>query len=194
MMKQITQTASATAMKGSVAIDWHIVLSEVSTTVKFYNLKKGLLISEEDVKDVVQESCEKIFLHLYEYEPSKSKLSTWMSKIAVNSYFDALRDSIRRNSIMVPFSKNCKGFDSKIESPNYCSDGNAIAAELEELLTLALEPLCERYRKAIRCIIDKVPEEEMFIQLGCSSNIALRSTLSRARSAVRSSFVALGII
>lgn len=198
MIKLNTHKACATAVKGSVVIDWQKVLSEVSTKVLMYNIKKEFLLSVDEAKDVVQDSCVKIFLHKEEFDPSKAKLSTWISKIAANCYFDALRESRKRNALFTTFSsksKSCKDvvFDIALDSPDYCSDGDAMAAELEGLLTLALEPLCETYRKAIRCIVDEVPTNEMLEQLHCSKK-NLRPTISRARKAVRNSFVALGIL
>lgn len=198
MIKLNTPIACATAVKESVAIDWQKVLSVVSTKVVMFNIQKNFLLSDNNAKDVIQDSCMKIFLHKDEFDSSKSKLSTWVSKIAVNCYFDALREVQKRNTLFEPLSSNIGKSKSDVmeflqDSPDYCTDSEVMAAELEGLLTLALEPLCDTYRKVIRCIVDGVPQNEMLEYLHCSKN-NLRPTISRARKAARNSFVALGIL
>lgn len=198
MIKLNTPIACATAEKGSVAIDWQKVLSVVSTKVVMFNFQKNFLLSDNDAEDVIQDSCMKIFLHKDEFDSSKSKLSTWISKIAVNCYFDALREVQKRKTLFEPISSNIGKGNSDVmeflqDSPDYCTDSEVMAAELEGLLTLALEPLCDTYRKVIRCIVEGVPQKEMLEHLHCSKK-NLRPTISRARKAARNSFVALGIL
>lgn len=198
MIKLNTPIACATAVKGSVAIDWQKVFSVVSTKVVMFNIQRNFLLSDSDADDVIQNSCMKIFLHKDEFDSSKSKLSTWASKIAVNCYFDALREAQKRNTLFEPLSSNIGKSKSDVmeflqDSPDYCTDNEVMAAEFEGLLALALEPLCDTYREAIRCIVDGVPQKEMLEHLHCSKN-NLRPTISRARKAARNSFVALGIL
>lgn len=55
-----------------------------------------ILCSEEEAKDIVQESFIRIWKHLNRYD-SKVKFTTWMYKIVVNLCYDRLRMLKRRN-------------------------------------------------------------------------------------------------
>ena len=49
-----------------------------------------LLCSEEEVKDIVQETIIRVWLHLHKYD-HRTRFSTWLYKIACNLCYDRLR-------------------------------------------------------------------------------------------------------
>lgn len=180
------------------AMKWDIVRSLVYKVIVSYNRRKGSLISDEDVEDAVQNACLKIFENIGDYDKSKSKLITWMSKIATNCYYDALRKTNSWNNLFCPYTHEKRVEDDEVldslnDSPGYCTNNETSSKELEGLFALILKPLCENYRTAIRCLYDGAQNEELAEQLHCSEN-NIRPTISRARKAARTSCMSLGII
>lgn len=197
-MKANIPSICNSAIKASESINWSTVYDRISETVLKFNQKNGSPISVMDAEDVIQNSCEKIFRNIGKYDSSKAKLSTWIGKIVVNCYYDALRERFSKIKSFKPFlgkkeQEDDDVVDSLYDSPDYCTESEAFAADFDGLLSLVLNPLCETYRKAILGIVDKKTSEEMRMQINCSEK-NLYPTLSRARNAARKSCMALGII
>ena len=182
MIKQTIHTQGASVTKGDATIDWQAVRSEVSSKVGFINKAKCHPVSSDEAEDVVQEACVKIFLHLDEFDPSKAKFSTWIGKITANCYYDALRKKANEFVSCSEMSDLQVGVADDISHK-----------EVEEMFSLALEPLCETYRDTIRCLADGESGEYLLDRLHCSEK-SLRSTICRARKAARNSFKNLDIL
>jgi RNA polymerase sigma-70 factor (ECF subfamily) len=106
---------------------------------------------QEDAEDVVQQTFQKAFIHLHQFE-GKSSFSTWLTRIAVNEAL-MLR---RRRSVLreVPIDDSTENKAAKygLEIPDSSADPetNFLKREETELLSAAITKLKPRTRTAIQ--------------------------------------------
>ena len=145
---------------------------------------------EEDLEDLIQDTVYKAVKYWNSFDPSKSHLGTWVSRIARNCWNDAYRKEMRRLGIFEPLvSENKEGdefIDSEIE---FAAGGYSADRELESREAV----------DRINSVVDSLPENQGYIlslsaneglkprhmaeQIGCSAGAA-STLLCRARKAV----------
>ena len=68
-----------------------------------FSLAFRLVLSEDDAKDIVQESFIRIWRHISHYD-SNVLFTTWLYKIVTNLCYDNLKSSKRRNNAKLKFA------------------------------------------------------------------------------------------
>ena len=68
-----------------------------------FSLAFRLILSEDDAKDIVQESFIRIWRHISRYD-SNVLFTTWLYKIVTNLCYDNLKSSKRRNNAKLKFA------------------------------------------------------------------------------------------
>jgi RNA polymerase sigma-70 factor, ECF subfamily len=141
--------------------------------------------NREDAEDVVQETFQKSFLHLNDFQ-EKSRFSTWLTRIAMNEAFILLR---RRRGIpeLLPESQDdgAESFSAKFVDQSPSPEESCWLRERTELLTEAINRLGPRIRKTVflRDIEERSLEETAEI-LGTTIG-AVKSRLFQARQKLR---------
>ena len=143
--------------------------------------------NKEDAEDAVQDSFLKAFLHIEQFE-GRSSLSTWLTKIAINSALMILRR--RRNSsesaVADSTDSGAVGWCQEIEDSAPNPEKHYLAQERERLVRRAIRGL----RPSIRGVLEMqhlqdYSVEEIARMKGISVS-AVKARLFHARMALRS--------
>ena len=142
--------------------------------------------NREDAEDVVQETFQKVFLHLNNFQ-EKSRFSTWLTRIAINEALMLLR---RKRAVfeVLPASTDDDGMNSASDTfvdqgPN--PEESCLRSERTQLLTEAINRLGPTIRTAIllRDIEERSVEETAQI-LGTTRS-AVKARVFQARRKLR---------
>lgn len=121
---------------------------------KTYRLIRRMVIDHDDANDLTQATFIKVFEHINEFE-GKSKLSTWIHRIAVNEALNFLRH--KRRKLFVPIVNVERQLSDKIDTgTNFNGD------EIEKKLQKAILSLPEKQRLVFNMrYYENVKYEEM---------------------------------
>jgi len=117
---------------------------------KIFSLAQRMTRNREDAEDVVQQSFQKAFVHLKNFE-GESLFSTWLTRIAINEALMLLRR--RRGSREVPIAESntedetALPLDIPDAGPN--PEDSCLQREQERILSAAVNELTPGMRKAI---------------------------------------------
>jgi len=117
---------------------------------KIFSLAQRMTRNREDAEDVVQQSFQKAFIHLKNFE-GESLFSTWLTRIAINEALMLLRR--RRGSREVPIAESntedetALPLDIPDAGPN--PEDSCLQREQERILSAAVNELTPGMRKAI---------------------------------------------
>jgi len=117
---------------------------------KILSLAQRMTRNREDAEDVVQQSFQKAFVHLKNFE-GESLFSTWLTRIAINEALMLLRR--RRGSREVPIAESntedetALPLDIPDAGPN--PEDSCLQREQERILSAAVNELTPGMRKAI---------------------------------------------
>jgi RNA polymerase sigma-70 factor (ECF subfamily) len=142
---------------------------------------------QEDAEDITQQSFQKAFLHLREFE-GKSSFSTWLTRIAINEALMFLRRSRRQRQVSIDDdSIDLEGAASRLEIPD--SDPGPEASYLQReaarIVSAALDRLRPRLRKVIELRdLEELSTEETARRVGLSVS-ATKSRVLRGRRKLR---------
>jgi len=154
---------------------------------RMFAVAKRITKNREDAEDVVQESFHKAFRHLNDFQ-EKSRLSTWMTRIAMNEAFMLLR---RRRGIpeVLPEGPDddVEFFSARFVDRCPSPEEACCLRERKEILTKAINRLGPEMRKTVllRDIEERSTEETAQI-LGASIGV-VKSRLLRGRRKLRTS-------
>ena len=146
--------------------------------------------NREDAEDALQDSLLRAFLHIQDFD-GRSRFSTWLTRIAINSALMILRK--RRNSLeILTTDEETPGlWDVPDGLPN--PEKRCAQREREEILQGAIA----RLRPSIRTVLQLRDIQEHSIRETASvldiSETAAKARLFQARSALRKSRVLRGI-
>jgi RNA polymerase sigma-70 factor (ECF subfamily) len=150
---------------------------------KVYRLAAGLLEDDMEAEGVVQESFLRLFERLDQFE-GRSKLGTWLYRMAYNAAIDRLRK--RRPTLSLDV-----GDDEEIPTPIILADWRDVPerllaqAEIRQELDKAIAALPEKYRGIfILREIEGVSTRETAVITGLSISAA-KVRLHRARLFLR---------
>jgi RNA polymerase sigma factor (sigma-70 family) len=144
----------------------------------------------QDAEDALQDAFLNAFTHM-EYFEGRSSFSTWLTRIAINSALMILRK--KRNCCEIPID----GGDGHVgnfatwepRSPMDDPEGHYVRGERHQLLRKAIHQLPPVYREVIQLRQVNEPSlREIAQSLGITVT-AVKSRLSRARSALRTSMM-----
>ena len=117
---------------------------------KIFSMAQRITRNREDAEDVVQQSFQKAFIHLKQFE-GKSLFSTWLTRIAINEALMLLRR--KRGSHEVPIeesttkTENALPLDFLNSAPT--PEDSYLDREQEQILSAALNKLRPGIRQAI---------------------------------------------
>jgi RNA polymerase sigma-70 factor, ECF subfamily len=141
----------------------------------------------EDAEDVTQQSFQKAFVHLHEFE-GKSSFSTWLTRITVNEALMLLRRRRRHRELSIDDdSVDVEGTASGLEIPDSDPDPEASYLQQEEarILSAAMDKLTPGMRKAIELRdLGELSTEEAARRMGLSVS-ATKSNVLRGRRKLR---------
>ena len=128
---------------------------------KTYRLIRRMVIDHDDANDLTQSTFIKVFEHISEFE-GKSKLSTWIHRIAVNEALNFLRH--KRRKLFIPIIDVERQLSNKIDTgSNFNGD------EIEKKLQKAILTLPEKQRLVFNMrYYENIKYEEMSEILGTS--------------------------
>ena len=135
-----------------------------------YNLALRIAGSEDDAKDVVQETLLNAYLHLEQFE-QRADLRTWLNRILVNCALDHLRMRRRRPDVSdpQPISDVAETIASSLPDPERLAMSADYRRQVTEAMN-AMSPL-ERVTFALRhfegCSISEISQT-----LGIGNNAA----------------------
>ena len=173
-MRSTLAVASDEALVISAKAGMHLAYAELCrrhSTGTFRTIHR-ITQSKEDAEDALQESLLKAFTHLNAFD-EKSKFSTWLTRIAINSALMVLRK--RRSH---PESSSEDDMLSKLQDSNPASDPERNIIERERDFTL---------RKAVRRLppLLREPTEIRYLQEVSVSEVAARIRVSLAATKTR---------
>lgn len=158
---------------------------------KIYRLAVGLLQDEAEAESVVQDSFLRFFEHLDRFE-GRSKISTWLYRVAYNASMDVLR----KRRPFLSLNNDLDGEDGPIPSPAILIDWRDVPerrlteAEISAELDRAITSLPEKLRAIfILYEIEGLSHSESAEVLGISVSAA-KVRLHRARLALREQLAA----
>src|ERR1700704_1055650 len=105
----------------------------------------------EDAEDVVQQSFQKAFTHLGEFE-GRSAFSTWLTRIAITEALMLLRRSRGLREVFIDYLNGNEETTTPLEVPDSSPDPEASYSQREwvEMLSLAMNELPYGTRRAIQ--------------------------------------------
>src|SRR5258708_6108536 len=117
---------------------------------KTFALAQRMTRNREDAEDVVQQSLQKAFVHVKEFE-GQSLFSTWLTRITINEALMLIRK--KRGSREVPIAES-NGEDGTAPSLDIPDSGpnpedSCLRREQEQILSAAVNELTPGTRKAI---------------------------------------------
>jgi len=148
---------------------------------KVFAVALRIMKNREDAEDVLQEAFHKAFLHIGRFQQA-SQFSTWLTRIALNEAYMALRRR-RRVPEALPVASD-DGVNSVPEpfvdqSPN--PEESCWRRERKEILTLAINRLGPTIRKTILLRMVEECSVEETAQMLDTSVSAVKSRVCRGR-------------
>ena len=137
-----------------------------------------ILGNRNDAADICQETFLRVWLHPEKWEPKKSKLVTWLYKIAYNLCVDQVRKSRRNNFVLDP--------QREFEEILHSTDAEEIHSTIKHRrLNFGLRMLPENQRSALTlCHYSGFSNKEAAEIMNVSVR-ALESLLARARRSLK---------
>ena len=142
----------------------------------------------EDAEDVVQQSFQKAFTHLRQFE-GRSAFSTWLTRITITEALMFLRRSRGFREVLIDDLNRNEETTTVLEVPDSSPDPEAIYAQREwvEMLSLAMNELPAGQRRAIQLHeLDERSSEETARIMGISVG-ALKGRMFHGRRKLRES-------
>ena len=118
---------------------------------KILAVARRITRTREDAEDVVQQSLQKAFFHLYQFE-GRSSFSTWLTRIAINEARMLQRGSRNLREVSIDDSNANEETASALQIPDSSPDPEASFSQRESarILSLAIKELPPGTRKAIQ--------------------------------------------
>ncbi|WP_243367819.1 RNA polymerase sigma factor [Microvirga solisilvae] len=154
---------------------------------RLYRVARGIVGSDADAEDVLQEAYVRAFAHLSEFK-GESRLSTWMTRIVINESLGRLRRE--RDLVDLSILDQPQEGQSKVlifpGAPDPSDpEADAGRAQLRRLLEHAVDALPQEFRSVFMMReIEEMSIEETAAQLGIKP-ATVKTRLHRARRLLR---------
>ncbi|MBW6466302.1 MAG: sigma-70 family RNA polymerase sigma factor [Brevefilum sp.] len=181
-----TQTVELTALQRGDRGAFALMVDANSDQI--YRLALKMLGNEQDAEDVLQETFIKAFKNIHRFE-GRSKLSTWLYRIAVNESLMILR---KRKGITVDIDQDFETDDGELmprQITDWCClpEKELMSAETRHAIDQAIKTLSDTNRAAFLLRdVEGLSTQEAAEVLNISES-ALKVRLMRARMALRES-------
>jgi RNA polymerase sigma-70 factor (ECF subfamily) len=178
----LTEKELIDALKKGDTIAFNNLVDTYSNIV--YRICVGILVRKEDAEDVTQEVFTKIYLNIQSFQ-EKSKLSTWIYRIAMNQCNEHLRKASRKKRINKTITSDSNVTQQIATAQTMNPDFQLIAREEKEIVLNAINSLPEKYRIVLTLnAIDGISYKEVAETLN-SSLTATESLLYRAKQQLK---------
>lgn len=165
-------------------VAFEILVARYEKTIFFRALR--VTRNHEDAEDVVQQSFQKAFVHLSDFE-GRSSFVTWLTRIALNEALMLRRRSRRWREVSVEEPSAGEEVSREVEIPDSGPDPehHYFQQERQRLLLAAIDGLRPGMRSALHiCDLGERSIEETAQILGLSA-AAVKSRVNRARRVLR---------
>jgi len=130
---------------------------------RLYRIARGVLRSDADAEDVVQDSYLKAYENLSQYS-GKGPLSAWLARITVNEALSRLRHGTALSGVF-PFEDREEGEEETVMADLFHTlptpEQSAARAEIRRLLESAIDVLPDPYRMAfVLCGVEEMSVAE----------------------------------
>jgi len=153
---------------------------------KIFFVAQRITRRREDAEDVVQQSFQKAFTHLRNFE-GRSAFSTWLTRIAITEALMVLRRSRGSREVLIDDLNGNEGTTTGLEVPDASPDPEAIYSQQErvEMLSAAIKELPYGTRRGIQLReLDERSSEETARMMGISVS-ALKGRMFHGRRKLR---------
>ena len=153
---------------------------------RIFVVARRMTRTREDAEDVVQQSLQKAFTHLRQFE-GRSAFSTWLTRIAITEALMFMRRRRGMREVLIDDLNGNRETATVLEVPDSSPDPEAIYAQGEyaELLSLAMNELPPGIRRAIQLReLDERSSEETARIMGISVG-ALKGRMFHGRRKLR---------
>jgi RNA polymerase sigma-70 factor, ECF subfamily len=140
----------------------------------------------QDAEDIMQQSFQKAFLHLHQFE-GRSSLSTWLTRVAINEAQMLLRKSGWRREVSIDDLNENAETATPLEIPDTTPDpeANYSRREWSRMLSFAINELPHKTRRAIQLReLDERSTEETARIMGISVT-TVKARIFRGRKKLR---------
>jgi RNA polymerase sigma-70 factor, ECF subfamily len=140
----------------------------------------------QDAEDIMQQSFQKAFLHLHQFE-GRSSLSTWLTRVAINEAQMLLRKGGWRHEVSIDDLNENAETATPLEIPDSAPDpeANYSQREWERVLSFAMSKLPRKTRRAIQLReLDERSTEETARIMGISVT-AVKARIFQGRKKLR---------
>ena len=166
------------------------VMIHAAKCCKIIVKSKGYRLSDEDFEDVVSNTCMKAYNYRNSYDSEKSKLGTWMNRIAYNCIMDALKKKqAEPESVCLDACRHDddERFESRFEIPGYGYEADRDTESEEECNRIydAIDSLPEELRLVMILHVEEgLQPRQIAKRLGCTDSVA-STRLFRARRMIK---------
>ena len=155
---------------------------------RLYRVARGILGDDSEAEDIVQETYLRAFTHLDTFRGA-ARLSTWLTRIAVNEALGRLRQRRPLFDLNVLDTMDDQGEAEVIFLPSAARDGGPEAAAARAQARRLLEEAIDRLPDAFRMVfmmreVEQMSVDETAFQLGLLAE-TVRTRLYRARRLLR---------
>jgi len=153
---------------------------------KIFFAARRMTRTREDAEDVVQQSFQKAFVHLHQFE-GKSSFSTWLTRIAINEALILLRKSRGLREVLINDSTEGEEAQFALEIPDSgpSPEDSYSQREWQRILFSALNELPHGTRRAIQLReLDERSTEETARIMGISAG-AVKARVFHGRRKLR---------
>ena len=153
---------------------------------RVFSAARKMTRTREDAEDVVQQSLQKAFTHMRQFE-GKSAFSTWLTRITINEALILLRKSRRRREVLINDSTEVEESQFALEIPDSGPnpEDSFSQRERQRILFAALNELPHGTRRAFQLReLDERSTEETARIMGISVN-AVKARLFHGRRRLR---------
>jgi RNA polymerase sigma-70 factor, ECF subfamily len=140
----------------------------------------------QDAEDIMQQSFQKAFLHLHQFE-GRSSFSTWLTRVAINEAQMLLRESGWRREVSIDDLNENAETATPLEIPDTTPDPEASCSRREwgRMLSFAINELPHKTRRAIQLReLDERSTEETARIMGISVT-AVKGRIFQGRKKLR---------
>jgi RNA polymerase sigma factor (sigma-70 family) len=182
------QTLDDERLVGAAKIGHKAAFDELSRrhAKKIFHVAHRITRNRQDAEDVVQESFVRAFIHLKSFD-GRSRFSTWLTRIAINSALMSLRKN--RRSPEVPMEERIEPSEPWHQQfadpdPSLNPEKRFAKHERETILRRAISKLRPRMREVVEIHLQEYSLNDTANALGISLNAA-KGRLFHARGILR---------
>jgi len=190
MEKNYTTTATTSTNSNLKTYPAEAVHKAAVKCTEIYSRTRGKGLSKEILDEMSQETEIKAFLYWDSFDPSKSKLETWVSRIAANCQRDVFRKEMRHKERFIPLFSYSKDGDEYINSyveqaaSGYEADRYVESREAQDRIRDVWDSLPENQGTILSLSVDEELKPKQIATVIGTTSQAVSSQLYRARQNV----------